>query len=303
MKNNTLIIAFLCCFSVSVFAAEETESEKAPYVWPWNQGLTWHIGADAVSSYLLRGWNYGGMAIEPHGSINYAGAQIAVWANIGAHDWSFQQFSPQLNVMISYNIAGLSIGITHLHYFNSKYFDFRGKTYEEYVNNTGNWNQTELFAVYNGPEKFPIRLSWYTYVGGNDKFPDYDNPIILTPPAPGNEPPEGGLVQYEMKRAFSTYIELAYKFSLPAGFYITPAIGISPWKGYYTRNEGKFALKNLEIRVERPFNMFKHVGFNLWAVGMLDCYKIRTDNFITTIDNTYSNQRLNLAVGAGINFY
>ena len=304
MKYRTSITILLCLLSITLYAAKkDNDTEKAPYVWPWNQGLTWHVGVDGVSSYLLRGWNYGGPAIEPHASIGYAGAQVAAWANIGSRDWSFQQFSPQLNITISYNIAGLSIGVTHLHYFNSKYFDFKGKTYEEYINNTGNWNQTEVFAIYNGPEKFPIRISWFTYVGGNDKFPDLESPIFPTPPAPGVELPEGGLAPYNMYRAFSTYIELAYKFKLPLEFYITPAIGISPWKGYYTRNEGKFAVKNLEIRVERPFNLFNHVGFNVWAVAMLDCYKITAQNFRTTIDNTWSNQRLNLAVGAAINIY
>ena len=301
MKHKIFSLILIFCCSIAV--AGNKNNESAPFAWPWNQGLTWHVGADAVSSYLLRGWNYGGLAIEPHASIGYGGAEIAAWANIGSENWAFNEFTPQLNVTISYNIAGLSVGITHLHYFNSKYFDFSGKTYQEYINNKGNWNQTEVFAVYRGPEKFPIRLSWYTYILGNDVFPDYDKPITSY-----NSTTEGlvsgtNIIGYEMKRTYSTYIEIAYKFGLPLGFYITPAVGISPWKGYYTRNEGNFAVKNVELRVERPFELFKHIGLNVWAVGMLDCYRITAKNFITTIDNTWSNQRLNVAVGAGISFY
>ncbi len=302
MKYKYFCLTLLVAFCATAFA-DNKKDDAAPFAWPWNQGLTWHVGADAVSSYIFRGWNYGGLAVEPHASIGYAGAEISAWANIGAKDWAYQNFSPQLNLTISYTIAGLSVGITHLHYFDSKYFDFSGKTYQQYINNEGNWNQTEVFAVYKGPKQFPIRLSWYTYVLGNDVFPDYDKPISTTSSAPDAILSENGLVQYEMKRTYSTYIEVAYKFELPLGFYITPAIGISPWKGYYTRNEGKFAVKNLELRVERPFELFKHIGFNVWAVGMLDCYRITAKNFITTIDNTWSNQRLNLAVGAGISFY
>ena len=309
MKNKiVIIIAFAALISVNIYG-RNNDSERAPYAWPWNQGLTWHIGADAVTSYLLRGWNYGGLAIEPHASIGYAGAEISAWANLGAKDLSFLNFDPQLNITISYTIAGLSIGVTHLHYFNSKYFDFKGKTYEEYLNGTGNFNQTEVFAVYNGPEKFPIRLSWYTYVAGNDMFPDKEHPIegqtIIDkttgkPVIDENGDPEK---VYEMKRTFSTYIELAYKVALPLGFYITPAIGVSPWKGYYTRNDTKFAVKNLELRAERPFKIFNFMECNVWGVVMLDCYKVTAQNFITTIDNTWSNQRLNFALGAGIKFY
>lgn len=299
MKKRILIISLFIGVSSLVINAWGKSDNNAPFVWPWNQGFTWHAGIDGVSSYLFRGWNYGGLALEPHGSIGYGGAQIAAWANIGARNWSFQEFDPQLNITISYTIAGLSIGVTHLHYFNSKYFDFKGKTYEEYVNGTGNFNQTEVFAVFNGPEVFPIRLSWYTYVGGNDVFPDYDKPIgTYIDGTTGLSAPK-----YEMKRAYSTYIELAYRFKLPLGFSITPAVGLSPWKGYYTRNDTKFAVKNVELRVERPFDLFHHIKLNVWAVGMLDCYKITAQNFITTIDNTWSNQRLNLAIGAGLSFY
>ncbi len=299
MKKRIFIISAFIIF-INVCLYSKSNDERAPYVWPWNQGLTWHVDVDAVTSYLLRGWNYGGLAFEPHASIGYAGAEISAWANLGAKDLSFMNFDPQLNITLSYTIAGLSVGVTHLHYFNSKYFDFKGKTYEEYLNGTGNFNQTEVFAVFNGPEKFPIRLSWYTYVAGNDMFPDYDKPVrgqtIID--ATGVSKPV-----YEMKRTFSTYIELAYKIGLPLGFYITPAIGISPWKGYYTRNDTKFAVKNLELRAEHPFKIFNFIECNVWGVVMLDCYKITVQNFITTIDNTWSNQRLNFALGAGIKFY
>ena len=293
MKNTkriTLALLIVSVVSLPLFAAEKEET--APK-WSWNQGFSWHLGADATTNYLLRAWNYGGLAFQPHGSISYAGATVAAWANIGAKDWAFEQFNPQLNITLSYSLFGLTVGVTHLHYFSSAYFDFKGKTYEEYINNTGNWNQTELFATYQAPDFFPIRLSWYTYIAGNDMFPDIERPI-----KDGDE-----IVGYEMKRTFSTYIELAYKFKLPMDFILTPAVGISPWKGYYTRNEGNFALKNIEFRVERPHQINEHCSYNVYAVLMLDCYKVTKKNLITTIDNTWSNQRLNLAIGTAINFY
>ena len=82
-------------------------------------------------------------------------------------------------------------------------------------------------------ESFPLTLSWSTMFAGADK----------------NE---------EGKLQGSTYINASYPISLPADITLTPAIGFTPWKGYY-HNKAAFtdiSLKaNKDIKVTDNFSI------------------------------------------------
>lgn len=82
-------------------------------------------------------------------------------------------------------------------------------------------------------DSFPLTFSWSTMFAGADK-------------------------NVEEKLQGSTYINTSYPISLPADITLTPAIGFTPWTGYY-HNKAAFtdiSLKaNKDIKVTEQFSI------------------------------------------------
>ncbi len=92
-------------------------------------GFEWTVGADVTSSYIWRGLNFGGLAIQPDAMVGYGGLQLEAWANISPADYKFKEFAPELDLTLSYSIFGFRVGITHQYYFDgTKFFDFKTQT-------------------------------------------------------------------------------------------------------------------------------------------------------------------------------
>ena len=110
----------------------------------------------------------------------------------------------------------------------------------------------------------------------------------------------------ELKRAYSTYIQVGYDFILPLGTVIGAKVGLTPWRGAYSgyeevwKNAGTVALTNLNIRVEHEFEVGAFT-FSVFGEGMLNCYGINKDNAITKITDR-AEQRINGCIGGSIYF-
>ncbi len=278
---STLLCSMLCTMSVRAI--------ELP-------GFEWSVGADITSAYLWRGMRYGGLSFQPDVSIGYGGLVLEGWANIGTEDYTFKAFTPELDVTLSYCIAGFRVGVNHLYYFDgSKYFDFKGSDYEAYMNEENSTTQTEVFAEFNlGDvlESVPLYIGWHTYVAGDDKYVDYDNPIV-----------NGADTTYNMKRAYSSYIDISYDFQLPLNFTITPTIGMTPWKSTYTNYEGKFAVNNLSLKLNWELEVGDHFALDIYAIGSINTYKMNKYNLIPKTQDSYGNQRINGAIGIGLWLY
>ncbi len=260
MKKR-IFIALLSCWSIT----------SAVSAWE-NPGLEWSVGADITSAYLYRGMNYGGTSFQPEVSVGYGGLALTAWGNLGAVDNRFIEFTPELDIALSYSLFGLTVGVNHLYYFDgSKYFDFHG-------NGT---TQTEVYAEYDFSEMLenvPLSLGWYTYVAGDD-FTE------------------------EGKRAYSTYIEVSYDAALPFGFSLTPTVGMTPWKSCYSYYEGDFAVNNVSLKLNWEKEFGDHFCLDVYMIGMMNTYGINKENAITEISERYDNQRLNGAIGIGLWLY
>lgn len=259
-------------------------------------GFEWSVGADITSAYLWRGMRYGGLAFQPCASVGIGGLNIEGWANLSPEDYTFKNFAPELDVKLSYSIAGLTVGVNHLYYFDgSKYFDFKGGNYNDYINDNYSSTQTEVFAEFNLGELVevaPLHLGWYTYVAGDDKYVDEEHPAI-----------NGMDTTFNMKRAYSSYIEVSYDINLPLNFTLTPTVGMTPWKSLYTFYEGNFAFNNLSLKLNWELEVGDHFTLDVYAVGMLNAYGINKQNLVPEIKNSYCNQRLNGAIGVGLWLY
>ena len=280
MKKTLLILALtLLGVSACPFRAyaEDREYEEL--------GLTFEVGADWVSSYLWRGQNIGGMAIQPMVSLDWKGLYVSGWANIGADNWSFEELNPELDITIGYDNFGLAVDLTHLHYFGGDPYFGKGGFKAQEQTTSSTMEVHAGFHVGDLIEKFPLSLDWYTTIYGDDCYQD-----------------ENG----EWHRAWSTYIQVGYQFELPLGMTLDTRVGITPWRGMYSFYEEVWedaktvAINNINLRLQREFEL-KHVYLGVWGEMMLNCYGIDKTNLTTTLEDK-ENQRLNWCIGASLYF-
>lgn len=253
----------------------------------------WSVGTDLTSAYLYRGKYLGGLSLQPDLNIGYAGVNLDLWFNVGTTNWLLEDMYPEFDLTLSYSIAGLTLGVNHQFYFveGQKYFDFHKMTLKEFDSGDPlegyNTNITEVFAKYNFGELFeevPLTIGWYTYVTGDDAFINDKD---------------------ELQFAYSTYIKLAYDWEIIDELTLTPEIGLTPWKGYYTNFDNNFAVSNIQLKLNWERQLTENFSFSLWAMGSLNPNKISKDNLIISSRNEEldkSTQRLNGAIGIGFYF-
>jgi hypothetical protein len=281
MKKTLLVLALtLLGVSACPFQAQAENDNTGK-----NIGLTLDVGADLVSSYLWRGQNLGGIAIQPSVTLSWKGLYLCGWANIGADNWTFENLSPELDITIGYDNFGLKADLTHLYYFGGEpYFGKGGfKAQEQTTSST-----MELHAGFHlGDimEKIPLSIDWYTTVYGDDCYQDEND---------------------EWHRAWSTYIEVGYDFQLPLELLLSARVGITPWKSMYSnyeevwKNAETVGINNINLRLERDFEL-KHIFVGVWGEMMLNCYGLDKTNLTTTLEEK-ENQRLNWRIGASLYF-
>lgn len=294
MKKTLLILA-LALIGVSAcpnqaYAEDKEEGTKKEL------GITFEVGADVVSSYLWRGYNLGGISIQPSATFGWKGLYVCGWANIGADNWTFEDLNPELDITIGYDDFGVQVDLTHLYYFNNEaYFPKGGfKVIPDDSTSTSTMELHAGFHLGDIVESVPLSLDWYTTIFGNDYFINDKG---------------------EAQRAWSTYIEVGYQFKLPLGFILDTRVGITPWRGMYSnyeevwKNAKTVAINNVNLRLQRDFDL-KHVCLGVWGECMLNCYGIDKTNVKTELssvinafepgNNNY--QRLNWCIGASLYF-
>lgn len=90
-----LLTIGLSWISIAAFpnAASAEEDEN-------NIGISIEAGANVVSSYLWRGQNLGGLSIQPSVTFDWKGLYLSGWGNIGADNWTFEYFNPELDTTL-----------------------------------------------------------------------------------------------------------------------------------------------------------------------------------------------------------
>ena len=283
--KRTIIILALTLIGVSAFSFQAFAEKK-------DSGFTYEVGADLVTSYLWRGQNLGGLALQPSVSVGWKGLYLGTWANIGVNNWKFEYINPELDITIGYDNYGVKLDLTHLYYFG-------GQTYFQGLadpNNEFSESTLELHAGIDVGEWFeivPLTIDWYTTVLGYDPVFNHLGELELN---------ENG----NAKRAFSTYIQVGYDIHLPLKIILGVKVGFTPWKGMYSDYEDVWTngqtvgITNLQLRAEREFEL-KGICLNVWGEAMFNCYGVNKDNIIKTFGEA-SSQKLNACLGVGIYF-
>ena len=190
-----------------------------------SQSIT--VGADCVSSYILRGSYCGSVSIKHSLGIEYKGLTFGAW---GSTDLTSPDL--ELDLALGYVFKGFEVAITD-YYFNE--IDGVEYNYFKYRNcKTSHTFEATLGYTFN--EKFPLSLSWNTYFAGAD-------------------------ASYDKKRTYSTYVQLSYPFRLWS-IDMTAGVGITPWRGIYA---DKFNVVDISMRGEKSIPITQSFSLPLFA--------------------------------------
>ena len=153
------------------------------------------LGADVVSSYLWRGTAYSGASIQPSMGLNVGGFSIGAWGSVDFAGFGFKE----VDLTASYTFGNFTVGLFNLWpgwEGDYNYFDFSKSTVHILEANL-------LYSF----DPFPLTLGWNTIIAGDDKYMNNHG---------------------KMKRAYSTYVEATYSFSVK-DVTLDLAVGASLW--------------------------------------------------------------------------
>lgn len=323
MKKILLVVAMIGC-SAALMAQEETtvaaqEEEKV-------MTFAYDAGLDIVSAYLWRGQYCGGLSAQPTLNIGWdsehTSFRFGAWANLGASDWKFQKgleenefgnpntyFVPELDVIGSFNVYGVTLGFTHLYYFGGSNFfsgydikQWKEWAYNEDENFDKNTSTTELNLGYDFSTLglCGLYFNWNVTINGHDfkyVYMDEDANLYTQYYYDGAD----GLLN--IHRNFSSYIEIGYNHTWEKqGLTLGGFIGMVPWGSEIYYND-KFAVTCLSLRLDKEWD-FDVCTLDLYAQGMMNPTGINKYNAYVDAagDEKLGWQQLNGCIGLGIWF-
>ena len=271
-----------CLLPIWLLGAEIANEEKQIVEKP--NKLEWSAGATMTSNYIWRGLYCGGPSLQVDATIGYAGLYANMWWNVGATDWTFSAFNPELDLMIGFSRWGLNINYLYCFYFDrypdgtpTRFFDFKNHP-RGGGGTTGEWR-----ISYRMSDKIPLSCLVAFRTFGRD----------------------GYIVDGELKRAYSTYIELGYDFALGENWQLDARLGFTPAKSLYTRYQGDFAVTLIGMKLKKTWKINSEKGrgpaINAFAHVMLQPWQVTKDNLIRPITEA-GDQKLNMAVGCSVAF-
>jgi len=185
---------------------------------PLHAEIETSISADVVSEYVWRGAKCGDAAIQPTLAVSAAGVELSAWGSVGVANLFDTK---ELDLTLSYSIAGASVGITD--YWFSAGTEPYGR-YFKYKEDATN----HVFEAFAGYDFGFASVSWYTNIAGNDFKANGD-------------------------RAFSSYCELAAPFSL-GGLDWTATLGFVPMETPLYGTDG-FAVTNISLTTGKSLDV------------------------------------------------
>ena len=109
--------------------------------------------------------------------------------------------------------------------------------------------------------------------------------------------------QGNLRRAYSTYIELGYDFTWGKNWLLATRLGMTPAKSLYTAYQGNFAICHIGLNLRKTWNFStsSKLSPNLTAFAnlMLNPYQVNKNNLILPIEQA-GNQKLNLNIGCQV---
>jgi hypothetical protein len=204
MKEVTMSILALAAFA-------------APDAMMAQDGVEATVSADVVSSYIWRGQDMGGAAVQPTLGIGYKGLSLTAWGSYGIDS---QNEMKELDLTLSYSIGGLTVGVTD-YYCATGIESTPGKYFEYAAHSTAH-----VFEANVGYDFGCLSVNWFTNFAGADG------------------------VNKDGERAYSSYFELAAPFKL-GGIDWTATLGAVPYATTSYADAGGFAVTNVGVKATK----------------------------------------------------
>ena len=175
------------------------------------------IGGDLVSTYVWRGVYQSGFSLQPEIGLSVGGFTVGVWGSTDLDNFK------EVDLSVGYSVRGFSVGVTDYWWGGQRLGDGRFAPYFKY----GATHYFEGTLAYEFGEKFPLGISWSTMFAGADKKENGD-------------------------RAWSSYVELAYPFSV-GSVELTAAAGAAPWAApaWLPGGYDGFQISNVSLKASR----------------------------------------------------
>ena len=216
-------------------------------VWAEDEGKSeFTVGADFVSSFVWRGMHLSGTSIQPAMNFTIGNFTVGSWGSVDLIGWY-----KEVDLMASYSFGNFTAGLTNY---------WAGEDYFDYSESTVHQLEANLSFTF---DPFPLTLGWNTIIAGTDHFLDLDD-------------------NFKKKRAFSTYIEAAYAFSVKE-VNLQVAMGISPWKSSAMYTDGymyatdKFAVVNMALTASKNIKISD--TYSMGVFGQLSFNPAKNDAF------------------------
>jgi len=179
------------------------------------------MSTDVVSSYIWRGQDLGGAAVQPTLGVSYKGLSFGAWGSYGIDS---QNETKELDFTLSYTVGGLTVGVTD-YYCTAGTESTPGKYFEYAAHST-----THVFEANVGYDCGYFSANWYTNFAGAD------------------------YCKSDGSRAYSSYFELAAPFKL-GGVDMTATLGGVPFEtGFYADATG-FAITNVGVKATKEIEI------------------------------------------------
>lgn len=208
-------------------------------------GFTYGAWAQLQTNYIWRGMYIGGLSLQGSADVGYGGLYLDMWWNLGADDYAFTGFQPEMDLTLGFSRWGLDLSVMYVYNFNKSLFDFHN-----YAPGQGG-NGLEVRARYTVSSKLPLSILWATRVSAKDGFINADG---------------------DLQRAYSSYLELSYTHHFDCDVSLFGALGITPWRSMYTNYEGGATVCNLQMGCTKSWQVSKHCGLRLTAQLMMNPY-------------------------------
>lgn len=261
MRWREILISILLL--LPVVAEAETKKDSL---------FDWSASATLTSNYIWRGLYCAGPSLQADATVSYAGLFANMWWNVGVTDWTFSKFNPEVDFTIGYSRWGLTVLYLHMFYFDtysdgtpSRFFDFRNHLKG---GTTGEWR-----VSYRVSDRIPLSCLVSVRTFGRDGYE----------------------VNGELRRAYSTYIELGYDFDLRENWMLAARVGMTPAKSLYTGFQGDFAVMLTGVKLTKSWDLTCGT-MSAFAHVMLQPWQVNKNNLILPISEA-RGQKLSLAVG------
>ena len=211
-KKNCWKLAALAALAPAFSAAQER--------------VTADVGADLVSSYVWRGQDLGGAALQPALSIGYRGFSLSGWGSVGFSRSDTKEF----DLTLAYRHKGFSVSVTDYWFDGSAgYFHYGAR------------NTSHVFEAQLGYDFSVVAINWYTNFAGNDGLNKSND------------------------RAYSSYFSLSAPFRL-GGLEWSAELGATPWATtFYNGGAGGFEVTNVGVGASKQITVTDKYSFPIFA--------------------------------------